>query len=331
VAQEYCQDMNSLGKGYMKTSVEVITSAYNEEDCLPELFRRLGEVFSQETDYEFRVLVIDNGSTDSTWEIISSISDIDPRIRGFRMSRNFSLDAAFTCGLDHASSDVAIIMTSDLQDSPEVIHRFLREFENGYDQVLGKVVNRETVPMIRRVLSGTFYKLASKLTDGMLPKSVSDFRLVNRKTYTAIRSLRESHRFLRGLGAWVGFKTIEIEIERPPRFAGESKWLGISLFKAISTAGKSILAYSAAPLIWVSFLGLLLSIFSGLAVVVLTFFWIFSGVPFAGYGSIVAIICLSFSLTMLGLGIVAQYIGLIYDEVKQRPLYLISEKTINSN
>lgn len=315
----------------IKTSVEVITSAFNEEECLDELFRRLSAVFDKEVDYDFRVLIMDNGSTDSTWQIISEAARNKPWIFGFRMSRNFSLDAAFTCGLDNATADVAIIMTSDLQDPPEVIHKFLREYEKGYDQVLGKVTNRETVPLIRRLLSRSFYRLASSLTDGMLPKSVSDFRLVNRKTYSAIRSLRESHRFLRGLGAWVGFKTIEIEIERPPRFAGESKWLGISLFRAISSAGRSILAYSAAPLVWVSIMGLFLSIFSAISVVILAFFWIVSGVPFAGYGSIVAIISLSFSLTMLGLGIVAQYVGLIYEEVKQRPLYLVAEKTTNSD
>lgn len=314
-----------------KTSVDVITSAYNEEECIEELFRRLSLVFHEENNYDFRILIMDNGSVDSTWELITTAAQKDPRIYGYRMSRNFTLDAAFTCGLDNASADVAIIMTSDLQDPPEVIHKFLREYENGYDQVLGKVVNRGTVPLVRRILSGSFYKLASSLTDGLLPKSVSDFRLVTKKTYIAIRSLRESHRFFRGLGAWVGFSTIEVEIERPPRYAGESKWLGISLFKAISGAGKSILAYSAAPLVWVSFMGLFLSIFSALAVVILACFWIFSGVPFAGYGSIVATISLSFSLTMLGLGIVAQYVGLIYDEVKQRPLYLIANKTSNLN
>jgi dolichol-phosphate mannosyltransferase len=313
----------------IKSSVDVITSAYNEEECVGELFRRLNLVFSHEVNYNFRIIIIDNGSTDSTWEIISSACENDPRIHGFRMSRNFSLDAAFTCGLDNASADIAIIMTSDLQDPPEVIHRFLREFEKGYDQVLGKVINRKSVPFIRRILSLAFYKIASSLTDGMLPRSVSDFRLVNKKTYIAIRSLRESHRFLRGLGAWVGFKSVEIEIERPQRYAGKSKWLGISLLKTVTSAGKSILAYSATPLIWVSFMGLFFSVFSAVALVVLACFWVISGVPFAGYGSIVAAISLSFSLTMLGIGIVAQYVGLIYDEVKQRPLYLISERTSN--
>ena len=164
------------------------------------------------------------------------------------------------------------------------------------------------------------------MTGGMLPESVSDFRLVSRKTYSAIRQLRESHRFLRGLGSWVGFKTTYIEIDRPPRFAGESKWIGMSLASVIAQASRSIFAYSATPLMFVSFLGVIASLFSFIGLVASSIIWIVSGVPFAGYGSIVGLISLGFSLTMLAIGILAQYLGLIYEEVKQRPLYIVSEK-----
>jgi dolichol-phosphate mannosyltransferase len=241
------------------------------------------------------------------------------------MSRNFSLDAAFTCGLDYATADVAIIMTSDLQDPPEAIPQLLRKFEEGYDQVLAKILKRESVPVLRRLLSKIFYKLANSMTSGMLPESVSDFRLVNKRTYEAIRRLRESHRFLRGLGAWVGFRTSHIEIERPPRFAGESKWLGMSFFRVVGVASKSILAYSAQPLAWVSILGLSMSILSIFGLFLLVIFWIVFGVPFAGFGSLVGVVVLGFSLTMFSIGILAQYLGLIYEEVKQRPLYLVTE------
>jgi dolichol-phosphate mannosyltransferase len=244
------------------------------------------------------------------------------------MSRNFVLDAAFTCGLDKADADVAIIMTSDLQDPPEAIPLLLRQYENGYDQVLAKITNRGTVPVIRRKLSGSFYKIANFMTGGMLPESVSDFRLVNRACYEAIRSLRESHRFMRGLGSWVGFKTTNIEIERPPRFAGESKWLGTSLVRVIIQGFQSIFAYSTLPLAWVSIFGVFTSLVSILSLFGLTAMWILLGVPFAGFGSIVAAIVLCFSITILVLGIIAQYIALIYEEVKQRPLYLIEELII---
>lgn len=309
-----------------KVSVDVITSAYNEEDCLPELFIRLRKVFNDEKGYSFRILIMDNSSTDSTWSIIKKESNKFKDVTAFRMSRNFTLDSAFTCGLDNATSELAIIMTSDLQDPPEAIPLLLRQYESGSEQVLVRIKSRKSVPLLRRLLSGVFYKIARKMTSGMLPESVSDFRLVNKKTYLAIRELRESHRFLRGLGSWVGFKTSYIEIDRPPRFAGESKWVGMSLLKVISHASRSILAYSATPLMFVSFMGVTFSVLSFLGVFISAIIWITSGVPFAGYGTIVGLIALGFSLTMLAIGILAQYLALIYEEVKRRPLYVVAEK-----
>jgi dolichol-phosphate mannosyltransferase len=308
----------------MKT-IDIVTSAYNEEDCLPELFSRLEKVADSEENYTFHFIVIDNGSSDRTWQIIKDRQKTDSRYTGIRMSRNFSLDSAFTCGLDRAGADLAIIMTSDLQDPPECIPDLLRAHELGYEQVLAKVVDRGTVPAVRRFLSHVFYRLANAMTGGMLPKSVSDFRLVSRKCYEAIRSLRESHRFLRGLGSWVGFETTYIEIKRPPRFAGESKWLGVSLIRSILLGFQGIFAYSTLPLAWVSIFGVFMSLVSVVSLVGLTISWIVFGVPFAGFGSIVAAIVLCFSITILILGVIAQYISLIYEEVKRRPLYLVAE------
>ena len=308
-------------------TLDIITSAFNEEECLPELFQRIKGVMASETSYTWRLLVMDNGSIDKTWEIIQVASWEDSRIRGFRMSRNFSLDAAFTCGLDNATADIAIIMTSDLQDPPEAIPLLLRKYEEGFDQILVKITKRDSVPLVRRILSKAFYSIAKKMTAGMLPESVSDFRLVNRRTYEAIRRLRESHRFLRGLGAWVGFKTTNIEMERPPRFAGESKWMGMSTFGITTQAIRSIFAYSSTPLTWISSLGIFLSIGSIMAIVGLAIFWLVSGVPFPGFGSIIGVIVLGFSITMLCIGILAQYLGLIYEEVKNRPLYLVTEES----
>jgi glycosyltransferase involved in cell wall biosynthesis len=307
------------------TSIDFVSSAFNEEECLPELFERISTVMKSEQKYTYRIIIIDNGSQDATWEIIKSESEKNPKVVGIRMSRNFSLDSAFTCGIDYAEADVAIVMTSDLQDPPEAIPLRLRRYEEGYDQVLAKVSKRASVPLLRRIFSKVFYKIARKMTSGMLPESVSDFRLLNRRTYSAIRQLRESHRFLRGLGAWVGFNTTYIEIERPPRFAGRSKWLGMSIFRVVGIASKSILAYSAQPLAWVSVLGITLSIISIIGLIALAAFWILFGVPFAGFGSLIGVTVLGFSLTMLCIGILAQYVGLIYEEVKRRPLYLVTE------
>jgi glycosyltransferase involved in cell wall biosynthesis len=310
----------------MKT-LNIVTSAFNEEDCLPEFFERTIRILEEEKNYSWKILAVDNGSFDGTWSIIQNFADRESRIIGFQMSRNFNLDAAFTCGLDHSESDLVVIMASDLQDPPEVIPSLLRKYEEGFDHVIVKITKRKSVPFLRRILSLIFYRFAARMTNGMLPESVSDFRLMNKKTYSAVRRLRENHRFMRGLGAWVGFKTTEIEIERPPRFAGKSSWLGTALPSVIASSLRSIFAYSAVPLSWVSTLGLIMSFSSIIGINVLAIFWIVSGVPFAGFGSIIGVIILGFSLTMLCIGILAQYLGLIYEEVKQRPLYLVAQRT----
>ena len=310
----------------MKT-VEIITSAYNEEECLEEFFSRLSAVFDSETNYQFRIIIFDNGSRDRTWDLIQSAKKKYSNLDGYRMSRNFSLDAALTAGLDFAKADAVVIMASDLQDPPETISNLLREYERGFDQVLVRVTKRKSVPFLRRKMSSIFYRSASFMTDGMLPEKVSDFRLMSQRAYTAVKSLREQHRFMRGLSAWVGFPTSTIEIERPPRFGGESSWLKTSLTKVISHALKSIFAFSSQPLIWVSTLGLILSGVSITSTVILALTWIFGSVPFAGFGTIVGLISIGFSLTIFSIGVVGQYLALVYDEVKQRPLYIISENT----
>jgi len=312
----------------MKT-LDIITSAFNEEECLPEFFSRIDSVMAQESDYSYRLIVIDNGSIDATWKIIENQSVLDSRIMGLRMSRNFALDSAFTLGLDRANADAVIVMVSDLQDPPETIPLLLRQFEGGYDQVLVKILKRKSVPFVRRALSKSFYRIAGSLTGGVIPESVSDFRLMNRRAYEAVRSLRESHRFIRGLSAWVGFNTTHIEIERPPRFAGSSKWLGMPLLTVVGNSSRSILAYSSSPLSWVSTLGIFMSIGSFLLISALSIFWIVSGVPFPGFGSIIGVVLLGFSLTMLCIGVLAQYLALIYEEVKQRPLYIVTQETAN--
>jgi len=310
----------------MKT-IEIVTSAFNEEACLPELFTRLNAVFSSETAYKFHILITDNGSTDRTWEIISDEAKSRGNVTGFRMARNFSLDSALTNGIDNASADAVVIMTSDLQDPPETIPALLRRLEEGYEQVIVKVTSRKSVPLIRRLLTKSFYFIANKLSSGLIPESVSDFRLISRNTYQAIRTLRESHRFLRGLGAWVGFRTCEVEIERPERFGGKSSWLGIALPKVVGQSTKNILAFSGKPLAWVSVFGIVMSLGSIILVSFLSIFWIIRGVPFPGFGSLIGLFFVGFSLIMLCIGVLAQYLGLIYEEVKQRPLYIVAEQT----
>jgi dolichol-phosphate mannosyltransferase len=311
----------------MKKTLDIVTSAFNEEDCIVELFTRINSSMSEHPDYDWRLIICDNGSTDSTWLHILELSKRHSNILGIRMSRSFTFDQALTCGLDQATADVIVIMASDLQDPPEVIHKFLQKFEEGYDQVVAKVISRKTVPLIRRLLSNLFYLIANRYTNNMIPRGVSDFRLLSKKVYTAARGLREKNRFLRGLIAWTGFNTAVIEIERPARYAGDSKFVAAKLSKVIQWASNAILSHTSKPLLGISYLGIILSLTSLAATMIFAIFWIFKGVPFAGFGTIVGLIILSFSFLLLSVGILGQYISLIYEEVKDRPIYIISERT----
>lgn len=243
------------------------------------------------------------------------------------MSRTFSFDAALTCGLDQADRDYLVIMASDLQDPPETIHSFLRQIENGFDQVVAKIHKRSHVPWLRRILSNLFYRFTFWATDGLIPKNVSDFRIMSRKVYKSVQLLRESHRFMRGLSAWAGFRTTSITIERPNRFAGKSKWLGLNFFTVLSTAVRATFAFSVKPLYVISFTCFFFGIVAITSLVPLTFLFVIRGVPFGGFGTLISFAIISFGTIMITLAIISLYLTLIYEETKHRPLYVVEATT----
>jgi len=302
--------------------VSVVIPAYNEQDCIPELTRRLKAVMGKEQNYSWEVLIVENGSTDKTWLLLVEIAKSDTRFKVLKLSRNFRMDGGLTAGLDFINGDACVLMTADLQDPPELIHEFLRKWEEGYENVYGVVQERQGINPIRRFNSKLFYSFAKALTNGQIPKNVSDFRLVDKKVYVAVRDIKERNRFMRGLFAWVGFNSIGIPMDRPPRFAGVSN---AHTGKVLELALKGIFAHSYKPLRFISLIGLSLSILSFLALIPMVFIWLFIGVPFAGFGSLVAIILLGIGMQALMLGIVSEYLGLVYEEVKMRPNYLVSE------
>lgn len=308
-------------------TLDIVTSGLNEEECLPELYRRVANEMLQFSEIKWKLIICDNGSTDNTWAVICEIAKNDARVLGIRLSRTYSFDSGLTCGLDHATAEAVILMASDLQDPPEIFSSFFQKYCEGFDQVAVKIVKKDQVPMLRRVLSALFYKIANKFTENMIPRNVSDFRMVSRTAYVGIRSLRENNRFLRGIMAWTGYKTAFVEIERPARHAGKSAFLDIHLFKVIQWAANAIFAYSAYPLQFISVIGVLFSFISMIGTVVSSIMWLIIGVPFAGFGTLVFLITLGFSIMLLSMGIISQYLALVYEEVKMRPLYLISETT----
>jgi dolichol-phosphate mannosyltransferase len=232
------------------------------------------------------------------------------------------MDGGLTAGLDYVKGDACVLMTADLQDPPELISDFLRHWESGWENIYGVVTKREGTGPIRTMNSKLFYWLAGKLTDSRIPKNASDFRLVDRKVYESVRKMTERNRFVRGLFAWVGFKSIGIPMVREPRFAGESN---AHSFKVIELAFKGIFAHSYKPLRFISIFGVLLFGISFLSLIGLTFTWFTVGVPFAGFGSIIALILCGFGFQALLLGIVSEYLAMIYEEAKSRPNFIVSE------
>jgi dolichol-phosphate mannosyltransferase len=305
-----------------KRLISLIIPAFNEEDCVDELATRLSKVFDSEPQYDFEAIIVENGSIDSTWQKLQLISEIDSRFKVLKLSRNFRMDGGLTAGLDYIEGDACILMTADLQDPPELISTFLRKWEEGYENIYGIVTKREGTGPIRTMNSKLFYWLAGKLTDGQIPRNASDFRLVDKKVYLAVRGMTERNRFVRGLFAWAGFKSIGIPMARPPRFGGVSN---AHTFKVLDLAFKGIFAHSYKPLRMITVFGFVLSAISFISIVPLFFLWVFVGVPFAGFGTLVGLFLLVFGIVSLMLGVLSEYVGLIYEEVKARPNYLVSE------
>jgi len=306
----------------MKKLISIIIPAYNEEECVDELAARLKELFATESQYDFEAIIVENGSIDTTWEKLQKIAAADSRFKILKLSRNFRMDGGLTAGLDYIKGDACVLMTADLQDPPELISEFLRKWEAGWENIYGVVTKRGGTGPIRTLNSKMFYFVADKLTDGRIPKNASDFRLVDKKVYLAIKSMTERNRFVRGLFAWAGFKSIGVPMERPPRFGGVSN---AHTFKVIDLAFKGIFAHSYKPLRLITMFGIVLSAISFLTIIPLAIIWITSGVPFAGFGTIVSLFLFVLGILSLMIGILSEYIGLIYEEVKARPNYLVSE------
>ena len=306
----------------MKKLITIIVPAYNEEACIEELARQLTAVFAVNDRYDFETLIIENGSVDRTWEILQTINARDPRFKVIRLARNFRMDGGITAGLDYATGDAVVFMTADLQDPPELITEFIKKWEEGYENIYMHVLKRRGTGPIRSFNSRAFYWLAGKLTDNRIPKNVSDYRLLDRKVYEAVRDMKERNRFVRGLVAWVGFKSIGVEAERAERFGGVSNAHSL---KVIDLAFKGIFSHSYIPLKLITMTGVVLSLTSFVSIAVFTYVWIFIGVPFAGFGTIVSVAMLAFGTLTFMLGIIAEYLGLIYEEVKGRPNFIVSD------
>jgi len=300
--------------------ITVVVPFLNEEGNLPELYGRVSAVFEKVPE-EVRFVFVDDGSTDSSFQILEKIRQTDPRVGILQLSRNFGHQIAITAGMDHADADAVVIIDADLQDPPEAIADLLAKWREGFEVVYAVRKSREGETWLKKFLAASFYRTFHKLAKVNVPMDAGDFRLVDRKVVDALKEVRELHRFMRGLTCWVGFKQGAVYYDRAARKAGETKY---PVWKSLRLAFDAITSFSAAPLRWMTVLGALIAFsgfVQGVRVVVGRILHPESFEP--GWATVVALILFLTGVQLLCLGLVGQYVSRIFEESKKRPLYFL--------
>ena len=301
-----------------------VVAAYNEAEALPVLHPRIAAVLDgmRGDGIDGRVLYVDDGSRDGTWTVLQRIAAADPRVSLLRLSRNFGKEAALTAGLDLVDEGAAIILDADGQDPPELIPRFVARWREGYDDVHGTRTERAGEGLLKRGTAHLFYRVIGRLSHTPIPRDTGDFRLLSPRALAALRQLRERHRFMKGLFGWVGFERSAISYQRDARVAGRSKF---NFWKLWNFALEGITSFSTAPLRLATYLGVataLLAFAYALWIVLKALFW---GDPVAGWPTMMSVILLLGGVQLVALGLIGEYLGRLYVESKQRPLYLVQD------
>lgn len=308
----------------MKPTISLIAPVYNEEPVLHELYRRVKEVMDHSGE-SWELILVNDGSRDRSGEIIGELHALDERIKGVSFSRNFGFQVAVTAGLDHASGEAVVLTDADLQDPPEVIPQMIAKWREGYDVVYGVRASREGETWFKRLTAAAFYRLIDRITGIDIPLDTGDFRLMDRRVVDAIRLMPERNRFLRGMVPWVGYRQTGVRYDRKARFAGESKFSSVK--KMLPFALNAITSFSYFPLQLATYLGFATAGLSVLAILTVILLRLFSPVePLLGQATTLVVVLFLGGVQLISLGIIGEYLGRIYDEVKQRPLYLVKQK-----
>ncbi len=305
----------------MKT-VTILIPAYNEQAVLAPLYKRLTALANNNKKYNFEFLFINDGSTDNTLSIIKNYAKTDTRISYVNLSRNFGKEPAMLAGFDYTTGDATVIIDADLQDTPELIPKMISYWEDGYDDVYAKRRSREGESWFKKKSSSIFYKLLQKSTNVDIQVDTGDFRLLDKRAINALREIRESQRYTKGMFSWIGFKKKEITYDRDPRAAGETKW---NYPKLVNLAIDGITSFTTAPLRIASFAGMIISLIAFFFIIVIIFKTTFFGDPVAGWSSTMAVILFLGGVQLLSIGIIGEYVGRIFNEVKNRPVYFVEE------
>lgn len=302
------------------STLTVVVPAYNESEGLRAFHERLGAVFAKIDDLDCSVLYVDDGSRDDTWAIMCELRAADPRVAVLKLSRNFGKELALTAGLDHATADAVVVIDADLQDPPELIPQFVEEWRQGYDVVYGTRASRAGETAFKKWTAKTFYKVIGSLSQTPIPHDTGDFRLLSRRALDALKGVRERQRFMKGLFTWVGFRQKSVIYARDPRFAGETKW---NYWKLWNFAIDGITSFSSSPLKLATYVGLLTAVLSFVFAIWVTVKALLWGDAVQGYPSLMVVVLFLGGMQLMALGVIGEYLGRLYVEAKQRPLYLI--------
>lgn len=304
-----------------KLTYSVVAPVFNEIDCLDEFYKVVFEVMSS-TNEPWELILVDDGSIDGSTEKIRQLAENDEHVRPVIFARNFGHQIAVTAGLDYSRGDAVIIIDADLQDPPEVMLELIAKWKEGYEVVYAVRRKREGESWFKLFTASLFYRIIYRITDVKIPMDAGDFRLLDRKIVDIMGQMRERHRFLRGMTAWIGFRQIGVEYDRKERFAGTTKY---SFRKMLKLALNAITSFSYFPLQLAAYLGFISTGISIIAILVVIYLWLTQKDLLLGQATTLIAVLFLGGVQLITLGILGEYIGRIYDEAKGRPLYIVSE------
>lgn len=312
-------DATSLRKNQPRGLLSVVVPAYNESKVLATFHQRLAAVLDG-LAMDAEILFVDDGSRDDTLAVMRRLRERDGRVGIIALSRNFGKEAALTAGLDHARGDAVVVIDADLQDPPELIPQLIEHWRAGFDVVYARRASRDGETLLKKATAHAFYRVIQKVSRVRIPEDTGDFRLLSRRAVDSLKQLREQHRFMKGLFAWIGFPQKAVEYKRDPRFAGETKW---NYWKLWSFAIDGITSFTTAPLKAATYLGLVISVLAFAYASLIIYKTLIYGNPVAGYPSVMVVILFLGGVQLICTGIIGEYLGRMFDEIKQRPIYLV--------
>ena len=302
--------------------ITIIVPSYNEEEALPHLYERLNNMMNKLTQYEFEVLFINDGSKDKTLELIKEMRSKDSRISYVNFSRNFGKEIAMIAGLDYAQGDAVIFIDADLQDPPEIIPELIKYWEEGYDDVYARRNSRKGETFLKKFTSKMYYKVLQSLTRVEIQKDTGDFRLLDRRCVNALKKMRETQRCSKSMFSWIGYNKKEVMYDRDPRIAGKTKW---NYKKLIDLAIDGITAFTTSPLRVSTLLSIPTFLSFAIYFIYIILNVIINNYKVQGYQVILLLNLFFFGLIILLIGIIGEYLGRIFNETKNRPLYFVDE------